>query len=93
MKRRAFLAMPALFAAAPVTDARIEGIVPSFQDYLYRAPYRFGGKEVDRVTLFEVRCRLSTRAGNPPKAPPPCRLATCGASLRQMCRMTSHLAR
>jgi len=55
--------MPALFAAAPVTDARIEGIVPSFQDYLYRAPYKFGGKEVDRVTLFEVRCRLSTKGG------------------------------
>ena len=63
MKRRAFLAMPALLAAAPSTDARIEEIVPSFQDYLYRAPYKFGGKEVDRVTLFQVRCRLSTKAG------------------------------
>jgi L-alanine-DL-glutamate epimerase-like enolase superfamily enzyme len=55
--------MPALFAAAPGTDARIDEIVPSFQDYLYRAPYKFGGKEVDRVTLFEVRCRLSTKGG------------------------------
>src|SRR5205823_12776084 len=34
-----------------------------FQDFLYRAPYMFGGKEVDRVTLLHVRCRLSTRGG------------------------------
>ena len=25
----------------------------SFADYLYRAPYKFGGKEVDRVTMLE----------------------------------------
>jgi len=62
MKRRTFLAMPALLASAP-TDARVDEIVPSFKDYLYRAPYKFGGKEVDRVTLFEVRCRLSLRNG------------------------------
>ena len=35
----------------------------SFEDYRYRAPYKFGGKEVDRVTLLNVRCRLSNRAG------------------------------
>ena len=63
MKRRAFLAMPAILGAAPNTDARIDELTISFQDYLYRAPYKFGGKEVDRVTLLNVRCRLSLRGG------------------------------
>ena len=63
MKRRAFLAMPAILAAAPTTDARLDDLRIEFKDYLYRAPYMFGGREVDRVTILEVRCRLSTRAG------------------------------
>jgi L-alanine-DL-glutamate epimerase-like enolase superfamily enzyme len=63
MKRRAFLAMPALLAAAPGTDAKVDEIVSNFRDYRYRAPYKFGGKEVDRVTLLEVRCRLSAKDG------------------------------
>ncbi len=65
MKRREFLAMPAVPAllAAPSTDARIDDLKTNFRDYLYRAPYMFGGREVDRVTMLEVRCRLSTRAG------------------------------
>jgi L-alanine-DL-glutamate epimerase-like enolase superfamily enzyme len=57
------LAMPALLTAAPSTDARIEELQIGFEDYLYRAPYKFGGKEVDRVTLLNVRCRLGTKAG------------------------------
>jgi L-alanine-DL-glutamate epimerase-like enolase superfamily enzyme len=65
MKRREFLAMPSATAllAAPATDARIDELEIGFRDYLYRAPYMFGGREVDRVTLLEARCRLSTRAG------------------------------
>jgi L-alanine-DL-glutamate epimerase-like enolase superfamily enzyme len=63
MRRRAFLAMPAMLAAAPSTDARIDELTIGFQDYLYRAPYKFGGKEVDRVTLLNARCRLSLRGG------------------------------
>ena len=55
--------MPALLAAAPSTDARIDELRIAFEDYRYRAPYKFGGKEVDRVTLLNVRCRLSTKAG------------------------------
>jgi L-alanine-DL-glutamate epimerase-like enolase superfamily enzyme len=61
--RRQFLAMPALLTAAQSTDARIEELRIGFEDYLYRAPYKFGGKEVDRVTLLNVRCRLGTKAG------------------------------
>ncbi len=63
MKRRAFLAMPALLAAAPSTDARIDELTIAFEDFRYRAPYKFGGKEVDRVTMLNVKCRLSTKGG------------------------------
>ncbi len=55
--------MPALLAVARATDARIEEIRTDFADYRYRAPYKFGGKEVDRVTMLNVHCRLRSRAG------------------------------
>ncbi len=61
--RREFLAMPALLLAARSTDARIEELSTSFEDFTYRAPYKFGGKEVDRVTVLNVRCRLSLKSG------------------------------
>jgi L-alanine-DL-glutamate epimerase-like enolase superfamily enzyme len=63
LTRRSFLAFPAILGAAPSSDARIEEVRIAFKDYLYRAPYMFGGREVDRVTILEVRCRLSTRGG------------------------------
>ena len=63
LNRREFLAMPAFLAGPLSTDARIDDIQISFEDYLYRAPYKFGGKEVDRVTLLNVRCRLSLKSG------------------------------
>ena len=63
--RREFLAMPMLLLARPSTDARIEDIQATFEDYRYRAPYKFGGKEVDRVTLLNVHCRIRTRMGKP----------------------------
>jgi L-alanine-DL-glutamate epimerase-like enolase superfamily enzyme len=61
--RRQILAMPALLAAGPSTDARIEEVRISFEDFLYRAPYKFGGQEVDRVTLLNVHCRIHSRLG------------------------------
>jgi len=63
MRRREFLAMPAFLAGGLATDARVTDLRPSFQDFIYRAPYKFGGREVDRVTLLNVNCRLETRAG------------------------------
>ena len=57
------LGMPALLLAAPATDARIDEISTTFEDFTYRAPYKFGGKEVDRVTVLNVRCRLSLKNG------------------------------
>jgi L-alanine-DL-glutamate epimerase-like enolase superfamily enzyme len=45
------------------TDIRIDEVVHSYEDYVYRAPYKFGGRVVDRVTLLNVRCRVTTRSG------------------------------
>ena len=61
--RRELLAMPLLLRGPRSTDARIDEIQSSFEDFLYRAPYKFGGKEVDRVTLLNVHCRMTTKAG------------------------------
>jgi L-alanine-DL-glutamate epimerase-like enolase superfamily enzyme len=72
MKRREFLrsmAAAPLAAVAPAvaarvaSDIRIAEIHPSYTDYVYRAPYKFGGRVVDRVTLLNVRCRVTTRNG------------------------------
>ncbi len=62
--RREMLVMPLLLRGARSTDARIEELEVSFEDFRYRAPYKFGGREVDRVTLLNVHCRLRTKMGN-----------------------------
>jgi len=61
--RRELLAMPAFLASGAATDARIEDVRIAFADYLYRAPYKFGGHEVDRVTMLNVHCRVVSRSG------------------------------
>src|SRR6266852_1420521 len=61
--RREILIVPFLLRGARSTDARIEELEISFEDFRYRAPYKFGGKEVDRVTLLNVHCRISTKGG------------------------------
>jgi L-alanine-DL-glutamate epimerase-like enolase superfamily enzyme len=63
VRRREFLAMPALLLATRSTDARIEELTTSFEDFTYRTPYKFGGREVDRVTVLNVRCRLRLQTG------------------------------
>lgn len=45
------------------TDISIDEVVYDYEDYEYRAPYKFGGRVVDRVTLLNVRCRVTTRSG------------------------------
>jgi L-alanine-DL-glutamate epimerase-like enolase superfamily enzyme len=45
------------------TDIRIEEIVFNYEDYRYRTPYKFGGVMVDKVTLLNVHCTVSTKAG------------------------------
>ena len=45
------------------TDIRIEAIHPGYADYTYRTPIKFGGTALDRVTLLNVECEVSTRDG------------------------------
>ena len=50
-------------AAPKPSDVRIDEVVHGYEDYVYRASYKFGGRVVDRVTLLNVRCRVTTRNG------------------------------
>ncbi|MCI0333161.1 MAG: hypothetical protein L0228_08060 [Planctomycetes bacterium] len=45
------------------TDIRIEEIAFSYEDFRYRTPIKFGGVALDRCTLLNVDCAVSTRAG------------------------------
>lgn len=78
LSRRALLqglaGLPALAAACaaprapavvrrPSTDITIVDVGHDFEEYRYRAPYQFGGRSVDRVTLLNVTCRVRTGSG------------------------------
>src|SRR6266568_3670943 len=41
---------------AKPSDIRIDDVSHGFEEFRYRAPYKFGGREVDRVTILNVRC-------------------------------------
>jgi len=45
------------------TDMRILEVRYSFEDHKYRAPYQFGGRTVDHVTLLNVDVRVVTTSG------------------------------
>ena len=42
---------------------RIESVSIDFEDFLYRAPYVFGGRAVDRATILNVHVAVRTRDG------------------------------
>jgi len=73
--RRSFLGALSAAAAAPAlllgatraTDIRIEELSHSFEDFLYRTPIKFGGTEVNKVTLLNVNVTVRTRAGKTAK--------------------------
>jgi L-alanine-DL-glutamate epimerase-like enolase superfamily enzyme len=44
-------------------DARIVEVTHGFENFKYRAPYMFGGRSVDRVTILNVNCRIRTNGG------------------------------
>lgn len=60
---------PAILASSPAhsSEIRIEEVNFSFEDIRYRAPYKFGGVEVDNVTLLNVDCVVASRAGKSAK--------------------------
>ena len=45
------------------TDIRILEVSHDFEAFRYRAPYMFGGREVDSTTLLNVTCRVRTEGG------------------------------
>ncbi len=53
---------PALRASRP-TDIRIVEVGHGFEHHSYRAPYMFGGRSVDRVTILNVTVRVRTGSG------------------------------
>ncbi len=53
---------PAIRTNVP-TNVRVVEVNHDFEEYQYRAPYQFGGRTVDRVTLLNVTCRVRTGGG------------------------------
>jgi L-alanine-DL-glutamate epimerase-like enolase superfamily enzyme len=49
-------------AGPRATDIRVLEVRYGYEDWVYRAPYKFGGRVVDRVTILNVRARVETRA-------------------------------
>jgi L-alanine-DL-glutamate epimerase-like enolase superfamily enzyme len=49
------------------TDIRIEDVAFSYEEFLYRAPYKFGGVPVDRATILNVNVTVRTRDGKTAK--------------------------
>jgi L-alanine-DL-glutamate epimerase-like enolase superfamily enzyme len=66
-KSAAAFAMPAIVKSRSDTATRVEEISHSYEDFLYRAPYKFGGLAVDRVTLLNVECVVSLANGRSAK--------------------------
>ncbi len=51
------------FVTRKPSDVRVEELSHSYEEFLYRAPYVFGGRSVDRATILNVRCTVRTRDG------------------------------
>jgi L-alanine-DL-glutamate epimerase-like enolase superfamily enzyme len=49
--------------ASRATDVAIADLTYGYEEFRYRTPYKFGGVEVDRVTLLNVHCTVRDRAG------------------------------
>jgi hypothetical protein len=63
----AMLATPAIVKPPHAAAIRIEEVTHSYEDFRYRAPYKFGGVAVDRVTLLNVECVVSLANGRSAK--------------------------
>jgi L-alanine-DL-glutamate epimerase-like enolase superfamily enzyme len=49
------------------TDVRVEDLTFDYEEFLYRAPYKFGGVPVDRATILNVNVTARTRDGKTAK--------------------------
>ncbi|HKQ89685.1 MAG TPA: enolase C-terminal domain-like protein [Blastocatellia bacterium] len=52
---------------AGTTDIRVEDLTFNYEEFLYRAPYKFGGVPVDRATILNVNVTVRTRDGKTAK--------------------------
>jgi L-alanine-DL-glutamate epimerase-like enolase superfamily enzyme len=57
------IGLAAAVRASRPTDIRIVEVTHGFEHHNYRAPYMFGGRSVDRVTILNVQVRVRTGAG------------------------------
>src|SRR5262245_8201696 len=49
------------------TDVRVEDLSFNYEEFRYRAPYKFGGVPVDRATILNVNVTVRTRDGKTAK--------------------------
>jgi len=54
---------PPLLSSSKPAGIRIKQVRHSYEDYTYRAPMKFGGLVVDRVTILNVDCTVESTAG------------------------------
>jgi L-alanine-DL-glutamate epimerase-like enolase superfamily enzyme len=54
---------PFSISSKNLTDIRIESLDFQFEEFRYRAPYKFGGVLVDRATILNVTAVVQSRAG------------------------------
>jgi L-alanine-DL-glutamate epimerase-like enolase superfamily enzyme len=54
-------------ASPKQTNIRLKNVEIAFEDFRYRAPYKFGGVNVDRATVLNVTCTVETRNGKSAK--------------------------
>jgi L-alanine-DL-glutamate epimerase-like enolase superfamily enzyme len=50
-------------SATRPSDIRIDDLSYDYKEFPYRTPYKFGGKEVDRTTILNVRCAVHIASG------------------------------
>jgi L-alanine-DL-glutamate epimerase-like enolase superfamily enzyme len=68
-RRRVLASAGGLLLGAPTvfsrtsSDIQVTEVEPSFEDFRYRTPIKFGGSVVDRVTVLNVRCMVRGRQG------------------------------
>jgi L-alanine-DL-glutamate epimerase-like enolase superfamily enzyme len=58
---------PAVLSGQNRNDIRIKEVAFSFEDFRYRAPYKFGGVPVDRATVLNVNVTVETLRGRTAK--------------------------
>jgi L-alanine-DL-glutamate epimerase-like enolase superfamily enzyme len=63
MTRRSLIGAPFVMARPAQVEVTVADVTAALERFEYRAPYKFGGKSVDRVTILNVEAVVRTRAG------------------------------